>query len=190
MMNAITYHAFQEELEKIAEKAEPKGHRPGFLKSNLAMTRAMRSSDKGLGKLVADSELIGDRAKGQLAGAAIGGAGGAAVGAAGGAGIGAYRGHRLAKGISDAMVPAGAPGGSALKRGARKLGRSIGAKAGGRKGALVAGVAGLAGGAIAGQLRADRKFLKKKGITQRWGGLTAELSPEAKAKYLDAHKKK
>lgn len=81
---------------------------------------------------------------------------------------------------------------SRLKRGlgygaAGSLGTAVAAAllSGGRPeaaglGALLGGTVGMSAGAYT----ADRDFLRKRGINPRMLGLTARLTPEAKARYL------
>jgi hypothetical protein len=61
------------------------------------------------------------------------------------------------------------------------------------KGAILGGIAGLAGGsgvgAGHGTWKVDKEFLKEKGIEGDFWG-RHKFSPEAKAKYIDAYKKK
>lgn len=72
---------------------------PSWWQKQKGMYRALRQSDKGLGKFVASSELVGDRVKKGLTHGLIGGAGGAL----GGAGIGALTGTPGFRGRHAAM---------------------------------------------------------------------------------------
>jgi hypothetical protein len=65
---------------KTAKKKKELDRDPGWWKSQKGMYRAMRESDKGVGKLLASDELIGRRTKGQLKGGLVGGVGGAGLG--------------------------------------------------------------------------------------------------------------
>lgn len=124
----------------------------------MAEIRAMRS---GPNSIMADSELIGDRSKGQLKGGIKGFGYGAAAGAA--AGIASQlRGAR--------MNLFGAP---------IKPGTATAAAA------LIAGYIGGVGGSASGQYKANKKYLANKGIyMQALGFKRSILSDKAKKKYL------
>lgn len=79
-------------------------------------------------------------------------------------------------------TPAGAGIGALSFKGRRKLGAAIGA--------LIGASLGLNLGRIKGQYDVRKKFLKKRGITPRNFGLTVDITPEAKKKYIDAYRKK
>ena len=132
-------------------KKDDKGEYPGLWKSQKGIYRASRASEKGIGRLVASPELIGERATGGLKGMAAGGAGGAGLGAIAG---------KLSKKVK-----------------------------GGRTGAVLGGIGGAIVGGPLGAARAESKYLKKRGITQRALGLGgARFSREAKKKYLTKYK--
>jgi hypothetical protein len=71
---------------------------------------------------------------------------------------------------------------------------AIGAGAGGlaalltktnpKAGMVLGGSLGTIAGSVAGATKADREYLKRKGIRPRLGGLSAEFTPEAAKKYL------
>ena len=61
---------------------------PTWWEKQKGVMRAMRDSDKGVGKILARDELVGSRMKKALGGAAVGGLGGAALGGLGGAAAG------------------------------------------------------------------------------------------------------
>lgn len=91
-------------------------------------------------------------------------------------------GQRVTKGVKGAAtggligVPIGALLGLlAAKRGNKAEAATLGA---------ALGTLGIPVGQTVGQMEADRKWLADKGITQTYGGLSAEFSPEAKAKYI------
>ena len=125
---------------RITDKREP-----SWWQKQKGMHRAIRSSDEGFGKILADKELVKSRVKHSLPRMLIGGA------------LGAGAGALLHK--SD-LAP------------------------------LIGGSLGLGLGQSLGMAKADKAYLKNKGIDSRWGGLNADFSPEAKKKYIDAHEKK
>jgi len=131
--------------EKLAADEDP-----SWWESQKGVSKAMARGDKGLSRLVADPELIGERMTKGLGHGLVGAGGGAVLGGAAGAMLGRRRGS------------------AAL-------------------GALLGGATGGLGGQIHGQSKADREFLKKRGIILgRFAGLgKSKFSPEAKKKYLD-----
>jgi len=103
--------ALNAKLDSVIEfEDRPKA---GYWSNNMAATRAMRASDKGVGLVLADPELIGNRVTKSLghslAGAGIGAGAGAGIGAlvaknmprGRGAGIGAIIGGLTGAGIGD-----------------------------------------------------------------------------------------
>jgi len=130
-------------LVKMAQ--DPHTIDPGFMDAQQAMQRAMRGGSKGVGQFMANSELIGDRLKGQLGGVLLGGGGGA-----------------LAGGLAGALAGRGGAGPGA---------------------AIGAGIGALTG-QVAGGMRADKKYLLRKGISPKAYGLGgAKFTPEAAARY-------
>lgn len=93
-------------------------------------------------------------------------------------------GDRMKRGLGHGLV--GAAGGAGL-------GALAGAGHSGSRGALVGaglgGLAGLLGGDVHGQYTADKKYLDRRGIKQKYLGLSSDFSPEAKKKYIDKYKK-
>ena len=81
-----------------------------------------------------------------------------------------------------AQAKDGAAGGAA----GAAAGAAIAAATKGRKGlgAALGGLLGGAAGQYAGSYKADTKYLDKRGIKKKWGGLDYELSDKAKKKYL------
>lgn len=74
---------------------------PGWWEKQKGVNRAMRSSDKGIGKILANNELVGSRTKKGLAGMGIGGLSGAALGGLVGEVIG---GHGASGAIGGALL--------------------------------------------------------------------------------------
>lgn len=142
---------FNDEMEKIAKKEDP-----SWWQKQKGTIRAMRSSDKGLGKILANDELVGSRTKKGLGHGLLGAGLGAGAGALGGLALGA-KGHR---------------GKTALL------------------GSLMGTAIGAAGGNIHGMYQADKEYLKKRGITQKYLGLSSDFSPAARKKYIDKYEKK
>ena len=91
----------------------------------------------------------------------------------------------------------GLKGGAVGGAGGAALGGLAGALHSGRKGALAGAALGGLGGLFVGegvgsghgQWKVDKEHLKSKGIEGDWLG-RHKFSPEAKAKYIDAYKKK
>lgn len=133
-------NSFWSGFEKKAEEKEPT-----WWQKQKGMTRAIRRSDEGFGKILADKELVKSRVKHSLPRMLIGGT------------LGAGAGALLHK--SD-LAP------------------------------LIGGSLGLSLGQSLGMSKADKAYLKNKGIDSRWGGFNADFSPEAKKKYIDDHEKK
>lgn len=86
-------------LEKIAYEYSVD---PGYLDAQQGMQRAIRAGDKGLNQFLVNSELIGDRLKSGLGGAAVGGLGGAGIGGLLGGSGGAALGGLIGAGVGSA----------------------------------------------------------------------------------------
>jgi len=144
-------HEYVNEVLKVAASDEP-----SWWDKQKAINRALRGTDKGLGKILAKDEVIGGRLHSGLKGLLQGGA----VGAPAGAGLGALVGK------------SGGRGKAAL------LGALLGASLGGLS------------GQVHGQYKHDKDYLKKRGINLKYLGLSSDLTPKAKKKYIDAYKNK
>lgn len=131
--------SFWNGFEKKAEEKDP-----SWWQKQKGMYRAMRSSDSGVGKVLASNELVGSRIKNSLPRAVLGGLAGVGAGALL---------HKSPEGM------------------------------------MLGGGLGALGGQAWGQHKADSEYLKNRGIESRWGGLSANFSPEAKKKYIDDHER-
>jgi hypothetical protein len=142
--------------EAIAKTAKEEKKEPGWFAKQKAQARAMRAGDKGMDRYMIDPKLRHERDKKSLKGLVRGGLKGAGVGGIAGAAAALASGNKK-----------------------RALESAIG-------GAGVGAYGGAVIGSARGMAKADKKYLKKKGIDIKWGGLkVSKMSPAAKKKYLE-----
>lgn len=148
----------------------------GWVGRQAAVGRAMRKKGSSI---FADPELIGERNIRGLTGTLKGGA----VGAGSAAAIAAAAASLKRGGIGSKLLAGAGKNGRKALKGARRVLRKVdGVSAGEAVGA--GALAGSVIGGVDGQMRADRDFLSKRGVKLKYGGLDAEMTPEAHAKYV------
>lgn len=157
------YYDEHGKLKKEFDKNANEEKEPGWLEKQIAAGRAMRRGDKGMGRFLASDEVIDGRTIGGLKGGLLG----LGIGAGSGAAIGGLLGKNLHP--FDTLTRT------------RKFKAILGA--------MLGGGMGLGVGRGVGVYKHDQKHLKEKGIDVSNLGLKVKFSPEAKAKYIDAHNK-